>query len=55
MLGTEEEWTATFETKDYSEELFVMGIIVGFSWKEAAGVESDWVEPVIVLLGDDYS
>jgi hypothetical protein len=55
MLSTKEEWTATFEAKDHSKELLVMGVVVGFGQKEAAGVESDRVEPVVIFLGDDYS
>jgi hypothetical protein len=55
MLGTKEEGMAALETEDDTEELFVVGIVVGFCWKETAGVEGNGMKPVLIFLGDDDS
>jgi hypothetical protein len=54
VLGTEEERATTPEAENNTKELFVVGVIIGFRREKTARVESNGVQPVLILLGDDY-
>ena len=53
MLCSKKEWSAALKSEDNTGKLFVMRIIVLFSWEEAAGVEGDWVESIFEFLHKD--
>jgi hypothetical protein len=55
VFSTEEEWSATFEAKNNTKELLVVGVVVGFCRKETAGVEGDGMKTVVIFLGDNHS
>jgi hypothetical protein len=53
VFCSKEQWAATLEAKNHAEQLLIVSVVVDFGGKEAAGVEGDWVQAIIMLLGNN--